>query len=878
MEIRGQCPHHMNSDTNGSDSYFWNEEKQVGNCKSCGLSTFINSEGKLMGKHDGMVFEIGEEVAVKDMVEKTDAEIFGDTPTKDDSAGEYLPLRGIVSSTMQRYGVKTYGDKYQRYIYPSGAWKDRFLQKKDFRGSSQKNGEPQFSSNEFFGKNLFAGVNAKYIVITEGELDAMSAFQMLNGGTYLNPVVSLPGAEPKKDLFTRNNQENRLWLDKFERIVLSLDNDEAGQQVLSKFTEMFPGKIYVMDHGPYKDANEFLQAGKGKQYKDAFWGATRYVPDTIVSGSDSFLKLYDDTPDFEYFTTGIPKLDDKMLGINKGYVTLIQAETGTGKSLAPNTPVLKFDGSVVRADEVNVGDQLMGPDSTPRNVTDVNLQRGPMYRITPVKGSPFECNADHILSLKHTSSGDIKNVVLTDYLGWSKTEKHKWKLWRTGVEFQTSFNDNSFIYAVGAYLGDGCRHNPRFTMGKKKQPIIDFLIGNRVIQPTTVTFDRGCYSIPFSRKDRLWTFLSSVGALDERHIPQKYKVCDSSGRKYLLAGLLDTDGSVSGSGAEITQKSERLADDICFVARSLGLAAYKKEKWVNGTKYFRVNISGDLTELPCQRLKFNDRKQIKSVLRTGFTVEPIGEGTYRGIALDGDHLFLLGDFTVTHNTEVMRYLEHRLLSTTSYTLATNHLEESQTRSLLGLVSYDLQDNLTLKKFVQEKDKDEEVRESIQRITADDRLLFFDVDATEHHNKIVRDIQFLAAIGVDFVFLEPIQDCVTGTSSEKEGKLADLITQLSSLAARVNIGIVLIAHQNSDGGAMYSSMITKRAAFEILLKRDSEATDPIEKDRTHIYIGRKNRVGMGNGYAGALDFKLDKYMLFPVLEESSAPVKSEDLFK
>src|SRR5262249_19796792 len=44
------------------------------------------------------------------------------------------------------------------------------------------------------------------------------------------------------------------------------------------------------------------------------------------------------------------------------------------------------------------------------------------------------------------------------------------------------------------------------------------------------------------------------------------------------------------------------------------------------------------------------RKQIKCATRTGFVVEPIGVGDYAGFALDGDGHFLLGDFTVTHNT------------------------------------------------------------------------------------------------------------------------------------------------------------------------------------------------------------------------------------
>jgi hypothetical protein len=63
--------------------------------------------------------------------------------------------------------------------------------------------------------------------------------------------------------------------------------------------------------------------------------------------------------------------------------------------------------------------------------------------------------------------------------------------------------------------------------------------------------------------------------------------------------------------------------------------------------------------------------------------------------------------------------------------------------------------------------------------------------------------------------------------------------------------------------MYSSMITKRAAFELLLKRDRDSDDVVEKNRTHVVIGRKNRTGLGQGSAGALDFDLESYTLTPV---------------
>ena len=74
------------------------------------------------------------------------------------------------------------------------------------------------------------------------------------------------------------------------------------------------------------------------------------------------------------------------------------------------------------------------------------------------------------------------------------------------------------------------------------------------------------------------------------------------------------------------------------------------------------SVSGDASQLPLIRLKATPRAQIKNVLRTGWTAEPIGNGQYFGFTLDGDGRFLLGDFTVTHNTSTLIALVKFLLT------------------------------------------------------------------------------------------------------------------------------------------------------------------------------------------------------------------------
>lgn len=242
------------------------------------------------------------------------------TPKDIRPVGEYREYRGIKVSVAQKYGV-TMTDKERVYPYPSGGKKIRIFPK-EFRTESMK------GSAELFGQNLF-GSGGRFITITEGEEDAMSAYQMINeGSAYNNPVVSLPSANPSSKLW--DNVKD--YLNSFEKIILSVDTDEPGNKVAERISQMFPGKVYRVNHGQYKDANDFLQEGKSKEFKNLWWKAERVKPETILCTAEDFLKLYNDTPEHEYFKTGIPELDEKILGIHKGYFTVIKAPTGLGKS------------------------------------------------------------------------------------------------------------------------------------------------------------------------------------------------------------------------------------------------------------------------------------------------------------------------------------------------------------------------------------------------------------------------------------------------------------------------------------------------------------------------------------------------------------------
>ena len=364
---------------------------------------------------------------------------------------------------------------------------------------------------------------------------------------------------------------------------------------------------------------------------------------------------------------------------------ILKAPPGFGKCHGKGTEVLMYNGTLKKVEDIVVGDLLMGPDSLPRRVCSLGRGRAPMFRICPNKGESFTCNAEHVLSLQlspffqrngnrkggRIRGGEIVNISLNEYLKKSNNFKNSYGLWRAAVDFPSRTVPYD-PYFVGVYLGDGTKKDcPCVTLGESKSEIVDYVRqwarenlvdireeqGNNCImyhltQPGRRDLVTG-RGYNFVRRDVL-PYLAPNGI---RRIPSEYIVNSEEVRLNVLAGLLDTDGSlVYGTVYDLTTKYAKLAVDIAFMSRSLGFACNVSpcQKGCNdfvGT-YYRLTISGDTDRIPCKvcRKRARPRRQVKSVLRSGFTVDSLGDGEYFGFELDGDGLYLLRDFTVTHNT------------------------------------------------------------------------------------------------------------------------------------------------------------------------------------------------------------------------------------
>ena len=374
---------------------------------------------------------------------------------------------------------------------------------------------------------------------------------------------------------------------------------------------------------------------------------------------------------------GLQKMKDFTLKIinspkRQAKGILIDGVQGSGKCVGIGTLVVMCSGEVCPVEDIKIGDLLMGPDSKPRKVSGITTGYGDLYRVTPTKGNPYVVNKEHVISLKKIDTDDILNISIKDYLKKIKdTPAACTELlgWRTGVDFPK--NEVSIPpYLLGVWLCGGDSSNPAFSLNIDDVEIVEYLktyvkkIGMFI--STKKIKNKHCLRLRIVSKieerenhtNKFLNQLIEIDVINNKHIPHGYLANDRKSRLEILAGLIDTDGHIYGNGTccEITTVFDTLSDNILYLSRSLGLAAYESEKIVkmNGKtlSYHRINISGDLSVIPTKtkRRKFSKRKQIKNVLKTGITVKQIEPGDYYGFELDGDRLFLLGDFTVTHNS------------------------------------------------------------------------------------------------------------------------------------------------------------------------------------------------------------------------------------
>ncbi len=410
--------------------------------------------------------------------------------------------------------------------------------------------------------------------------------------------------------------------------------------------------------------------------------------------------------------TGFADFDDLTNGLHSGQMIIVAARPAMGKALALDTPLPTPSGWTTMG-EVEVGEVLYDAEGRPTRVvatTDV-LHDRPCYEVEFSDGSVIVADGQHQWLTESRAARKSKwaadrqcnrtrhqrsfpSVVTTEEIADTLTVGADCRANHAVVNAKPLEGARKPLwippYALGAWLGDGHSAGNRITCETDEIPM--YLEGHGLVVeprggmlysiklPEMATdedqegFCPDCGGPALGRRrlcpschDDHGTFtalLRKVGVLGDKHIPADYLRASEPMRRELLAGLMDTDGTVvKGVGScQFAVTSKRLADDVHELVVSLGYKCGRTTRRVRGrseetSTCYILNFSATDTIFRLHRKQVSHKEERPtSTVRIGrryvTAVRRVPSVPVRCVQVDNaDHLYLAGRSMIpTHNS------------------------------------------------------------------------------------------------------------------------------------------------------------------------------------------------------------------------------------
>lgn len=335
-----------------------------------------------------------------------------------------------------------------------------------------------------------------------------------------------------------------------------------------------------------------------------------------------------------------------------------------GKALRNGTMILTPTGWTA-IERLSVGDLVIAGDGTPTKVTGVYPQGSrPLLTLTFNDGVQIDADPDHLWEISRTGKKETLSTAQI-VARWGATPADpRPSIPSCGAVHLDARPVPLHPYLVGLLLGDGGLTGSTPIISSADTEIIDVV---RSILPDHVTLKARGYDVRLvgtgarSLRNPLTVELRRIGMMGklahEKAVPAIYLWNSPTIRLAVLRGLMDTDGGISGKSGttEFCSTSRQLADDVVFLARSLGARVKMGVKSTTHREAYIARIAGG--PCPFQLKRKADRWQqfadgrIKKMDRRIASILPAEPGAATCIAVDHpSRLFVAENFVVTHNT------------------------------------------------------------------------------------------------------------------------------------------------------------------------------------------------------------------------------------
>ena len=290
-----------------------------------------------------------------------------------------------------------------------------------------------------------------------------------------------------------------------------------------------------------------------------------------------------------------------------------------------NTPILMASGIVIPAEEIKIGDYLIGVNGIPKKVLNVFQGEDMMYKVTQENGISYVVNSKHklVLKCKVTSNinwfddlkswkviwfnkGQMKmkqlNFAISDYNNdvnktfiaastfitrleltepivltieeymkldnWTKKNLMGYKTDRLNFKHQPIYLDP---YLLGLWLGDGNSNEPIIKTSSYAvyKYMRDWASKNNASLKKISEHE---YSIHSYDTNPFFNMMTLYNLKNNKHIPTQYLYNEREIRMQLLAGLIDSIGCISNKNKIMLlfESNSVLLQNICYLVRSLG--------------------------------------------------------------------------------------------------------------------------------------------------------------------------------------------------------------------------------------------------------------------------------------------------------------------